>query len=134
MRLVRKQETIVTNKVIKGLKQKGFKISRYYAKTTKSVYIKPDYGVCGRIRISDHNGIKKYKYRFNIIKNYKGPRIVKDSGYTRLYYNYNNIKDVIKDVEQARNYKLEKYGIVGYRSYMLINSKPKRYKRLKNKN
>ena len=31
--------------IIGILKSKGFKINRYYAKTTKSIYIKLDYGV-----------------------------------------------------------------------------------------
>ena len=58
----RYQEIEVSNKLIKNLKEKGFQINKYYAKTTKSIYLKLDYGVCCGIRISDHNGKKKYRY------------------------------------------------------------------------
>ena len=93
--------------------------------------MKLDYGVCGGIRISDHSGIKKYKYRFNLLKDYKGPKVINDRGYVRLYYNYNDIKELIYDVEQARNSKLEEYGILKYKSFMQINSKDRLYKRFK---
>jgi len=63
--LNKKQEIEVSNKIIKSLTNKGFKISKYYSKTTKSVYIKLDFGVCGGIRISDHRGKKKYNYKFH---------------------------------------------------------------------
>lgn len=43
--LKKRKEIQLSNKVIGILKSKGFKINRYYAKTTKSIYIKLDYGV-----------------------------------------------------------------------------------------
>ena len=52
----RNQEIVVSNKLIKNLKEKGFQIQKYYARTTRSIYLKLDYGVCCGIRISDHNG------------------------------------------------------------------------------
>lgn len=56
------------------LKNNGFTVHRYDAFSTKSIYLKLDYGVCNSIRISDHNGKKYLKYRYNIgegIKNTK---------------------------------------------------------------
>lgn len=129
--MVRKKEKEVVNKIIEELRKRGFNVNRYYAKTTKSIYLKLDYGVCGGIRISDHCGIKKYRYRFNLLKNYMGKRVINDRGYVRLYYNYNDIKDLIYDVEQARNFKLAEYGILKYRSFMYINSQNKLYKKFK---
>ena len=64
----KKQEIKISNKVIHILINKGFKINRYYARTTRSIYLKLDYGVCGAIRISDHIGKKKYKYKLNLIR------------------------------------------------------------------
>ena len=90
----RNQEIVVSNKLIKNLKEKGFQIQKYYARTTRSIYLKLDYGVCCGIRISDHNGKKKYKYKFNLIKQYNGPKKIIDRGYTRLFYNYNNTEEL----------------------------------------
>ena len=128
----RHQELEVSNKLIKDLKEKGFQINKYYAKTTPSIYLKLDYGVCCGIRISDHNGKKKYKYKFNLIKQYKGPKQKKDSGYTRLYYDYNNTEELINDVQNERKAKIDRYGLSNYKQYMKINSQDILYKSFKN--
>lgn len=127
----RNKEIEVSNKLIKNLKENGFQINKYYAKSTKSIYLKLDYGVCCGIRISDHNGKKKYKYKFNIIKQYKGPKEKIDKGYTRLYYDYNNTDELIKDVQNERKIKLDKYGLNNYKEYMKINSKASLYNSFK---
>lgn len=128
----RNQEIKVSNKLIKDLKDKGFKISKYYAKTTKSIYLKLDYGVCCGIRISDHNGKKKYRYKFNLIKQYKGPKQINDKGYVRLFYNYNNTKELIDDVQIEKKNKINKYGLYNYQEFMEKNSKKDIYKSFKN--
>ncbi len=117
----RNQEIEVSNKLIKSLKEKGFKIHRYYAKTTKSVYLKLDYGVCCGIRISDHKGKKKYRYKFNLIKQYKGKKQINDRGYTRLFYDYSNTKELIEDVQNEKATKINKYGLNNYQEYIEQN-------------
>ena len=83
----RKEEIEVSNKLIKELKQRGFKINRYYAHGTKSIYLKLDYGACCGIRISDHKGKKRYRYRFNIIKNYKFLyKLIKPKSFLLLFF------------------------------------------------
>jgi hypothetical protein len=62
--------------LITKLKELGFIVHKYNAVTTNSIYLKLDYGVCCGIRISDHKGKKKYHYRFNVIKNFNGDKIV----------------------------------------------------------
>lgn len=47
--------------------QEGFIVHMYQAMTSSSVYIKLDYGACYTIRISNHKGIPKYDYRFNLM-------------------------------------------------------------------
>ena len=74
MLIKRNQEIQVSDILIEKLKEKGFQISKYYARTTKSIYLKLDYGVCCGIRISDHNGKKKYKYKFESSKFFKNGR------------------------------------------------------------
>lgn len=127
----RTQEIEISNKLIKDLKEKGFLINMYYAKTTKSIYLKLDYGVCCGIRISDHNGKKKYKYKFNIIKQYTGPKVKMDRGFLRLYYDYNNTEELIEDVQKEKKAKIIKYGLQNYKEYMKENSKDVLYKSFK---
>ena len=128
----RNQEIKVSNKLIKDLKEKGFQINKYYAKTTKSIYLKLDYGVCCGIRISDHNGKQKYRYKFNLIKQYKGPKEINDKGYIRLFYDYNNTKELLDDVENEKESKINKYGLNNYQTYMKQNSLDDLYKSFKN--
>ena len=127
----RNQEIKVSNKVIKNLKDKGFIVHKYYAKTTKSIYLKLDYGVCCGIRISDHMGRKKYKYKFNLIKQYQGPKQVIDRGYVRQFYDYNNTKELLKDVQCEKREKINKYGLCNYNEYMQKNSKESLYRTFK---
>lgn len=128
----RNKEIEVSNKVIAHLKGKGFKIHKYYAKTTRSIYLKLDYGVCCGIRISDHKGKKKYKYKFNLLKQYKGPKQVNDKGYIRLFYDYNNTEELLNDVQNEKKVKINKYGLENYQEYMKINSHDNLYKSFKN--
>lgn len=128
----RNQEIKVSNKLIKDLKEKGFQINKYYAKTTKSIYLKLDYGVCCGIRISDHNGKQKYRYKFNLIKQYKGPKEKIDRGYVRLFYDYNNTEELIEDVQNEKKAKIKKYGLHNYQKYMKINAQDSLYKSFKN--
>lgn len=127
----KKQEIKVSNKVIHILINKGFKINRYYARTTRSIYLKLDYGVCGAIRISDHVGKKKYKYKFNLIRNYNGPKEVKDDGCYRKYYSYKHTNELIADIEKEKMVKIQKYGLKNYEEYMKENSKKDLYKSFK---
>lgn len=128
----RNQEIEVSNKLIKNLKDKGFEIQKYYAKTTKSIYLKLDYGVCCGIRISDHKGKRKYRYKFNLIKQYNGPKQVNDRGYLRLFYDYSNTDELVNDVQEEKKEKINKYGICNYQKYMRKNSKDNLYKSFKN--
>lgn len=128
----RKKEITVTNKLIKGLKQKGFQINRYNAYGTKSIYLKIDYGVCCGIRISDHKGKKKYRYKFNMINKYNGPKKINDRGYIRFFYDYNKTDEAIRDIQNERESKIKNYGLCNYQKYMKQNSQDKLYKSFKN--
>ena len=125
----RSQEIEVSNEIIEKLKEKGIKIHKYYSKTTKSIYLKLDFGVCYGIRISDHKGKKRYKYRFNLIKQYKGPKQVIDSGDVRFFYDYTNTEELIKDVENEKLSRINKYGIYNYQKFMKINAQDDLYSR-----
>lgn len=55
-----------------------------------------------------------------------------DRGYTRLFYNYNNTNELIKDVQNEKKAKINKYGLYNYQKYMKINSKDNLYRSFKN--
>ena len=52
----------IANILIKNLLNRNFTVHRYNAYSTSSIYLKLDYGLSCGIRISDHPGIKKYKF------------------------------------------------------------------------
>ena len=68
-------EKQVANILVNELKNLDFIVHRHNSVTTNSIYLKLDYGVCCGIRISNHNGKKKYHYKFNVIEGYKGDKI-----------------------------------------------------------
>ena len=68
-------EKQIAKVLVQKLLDMGFTVHRYNAVTTNSIYLKLDYGVCCGIRIADHNGKKKYHYRFNVEKVIVGIRL-----------------------------------------------------------
>lgn len=63
----------IANKIQSKLLDKGFIIHRYNAYSTKSIYLKLDYGVGNSIRISDHIGKGHLQYRYNVLTTVKKP-------------------------------------------------------------
>lgn len=61
------------------------------AKTTNSHYMKFRDRRLGSLTVRDHPGRKKYQYKWNLILGYEGEMITKKDGYTRYYYNQNQI-------------------------------------------
>lgn len=114
----------VANEIIRKLKARGFRIQRYDAVTSSSIYLKMDYGVCNSIRISDHKGKKHLQYRYNVIKGHKGPSQHKSpQGWPRYYYGLNDIDKLIKDILKARDLKISNYGVAGYLEFMNKNQR-----------
>ncbi len=124
-------EKQIANKIIPKLLDLGFILHRYDAYSTNSIYIKLDYGISCGIRISDHNGKTKYRYRFNLIKDYKGNKVVRDNGLIRFYYSFNEINKLIKDVQEERKTKIQKYGIIKYKQLLERESKNELFNRFK---
>ena len=120
--------------LINKLSKLGFTIHRYDAVTTKSIYLKLDFGVCCGIRIADHNGKKKYHYRFNILKGYNGDKIIFYKNLISYYYTFEEISQLLKDVQEEKKKKILKYGLTNYQKYMEIekntNSLFQRFKQI----
>lgn len=116
---------ILTSKLI----ELGFIVHRYNSHSTSSIYLKLDYGISCGIRIADHEGRKKYHYRFNLLKDYKGDGIIYRDNLISYFFNYNELDKVINAVIQEREKKLKKYGIDNYKLYMEEESKTDLYTR-----
>ena len=99
----------IADEIIKRLKAEGFTIQRYDAYSTKSIYLKLDYGLAYSIRISDHAGKKHLKYTYNLIKNYSGRGLIKEDGVWRQYYNFAHVDTMIANVIKGREWVMKNY-------------------------
>lgn len=121
----------VVNILTTKLLDMGFVVHRYDAYSTSSIYLKMDYGLSCGIRIADHPGKKKYSYRFNVIKDYNGDKVILKDGLICNFFNFNELDEVIKAVQNEKQDKISKYGLKNYQMYMEREAKSDLYKRFK---
>ena len=121
----------VFKQIIEELKKHDFVISTYHSYTTSSIYIKLDYGVANGIRIADHRGKKKYKYRYNVMNDLERDYSEVDGGYERFYYRPKHIKKLVKKIVKDKELKLTRYGQANYLKYMEIEKEKKVNRRFK---
>ena len=117
--------------LVQKLISNGFIVHKYNSHTTSSIYLKLDYGLSCGIRIADHPGKKKYSYRFNVIKNYLGDKVIIKDGLICRFYNFTELEEVIKAVLKEKEDKINKYGLQNYKKYMERESKDDLYKRFR---
>lgn len=108
----------VTNILVSKLLDMGFIVHRYNSHSTSSIYLKLDYGLSCGIRIADHPGKKKYSYRFNVIKDYVGNKVILKDGLICRFYDFNELDSVLNAIQQEKQQKLNKYGLKNYQRYM----------------
>lgn len=108
----------VVNILVPKLLDMGFIVHRYYAHSTSSIYLKLDYGIACGIRISDHPGRKRYRYRFNVIKDYKGDKVILKNGLICNFFDFTELESVLNAVQQEKQNKIKKYGLQNYQMYM----------------
>lgn len=108
----------VTNILVSKLLDMGFIVHRYNSHSTSSIYLKLDYGLSCGIRIADHPGKKKYSYRFNVIKDYVGNKVILKDGLICRFYDFNELDSVLNAVQQEKQEKINKYGLKNYQRYM----------------
>lgn len=97
----------------------GFVVQRYDAYSTKSIYIKLDYGVGNTIRISDHKGYDHLSYKYNIRLDVKRNYIEKDkNGYIRYYIAPQNSEETILHIIRERDVKVRRMGLEKYKALM----------------
>ena len=118
----------VAYRVIDELLRQHIKVHAYRSVSSDSIYIKLDAGVCGSVRVSDHRGKEKLKYKFNVdLSLSKQTRYVTHKmGYTRFYYSSDNLNLMFSDIAEVRANKMEQYGLeakIKYPNDILINNK-----------
>ena len=126
--------TDIADTLIQKLTNMGFIIHRYDAYSTSSIYLKLDYGLTCGIRISDHNGKRKYRYRFNVIKDFKGNKVILKDGLICRFYDFTELESLLNDVQKEKQNKISRYGIDNYKLYMEKEKKEnelfKRFKKI----
>lgn len=121
----------VADILIQRLLEMNFIVHRYNSYSTSSIYLKLDFGLSCGIRIADHPGKKKYHYRFNVIKDYKGNKVINRDNLVSYFFDYNELEKVLELVQKEKQSKIEKYGLQKYLKLMEEQSHNELYTRFK---
>lgn len=121
----------VAKRLVSQLLDLNFIVHRYNSHSTSSIYLKLDYGLSYGIRIADHQGKRKYHYRFNVIKNYMGNKAIKNGPLISYFFDYTEIEKVIDAVKMEKQRKIDTLGIRKYKDLMYKQSKSDLYQRFK---
>ena len=98
--------------IIKKLRQKGVHVLRCDSRSSKSIYLKFDFGVAFGLRISDHASRKHHlNYRYNLLTNNTHNK-------WDFAYSPGNLNKLIYRILDNRKNKINKLGRKQYRSYM----------------
>lgn len=108
-----------TNYLIEQLKKRNVVIQRYDSFSSKSIYLKLDFGVAGTIRISDHAGKEHLKYRFNLQSNLKNRTHHKKTN--QHFFPTKQINNMLFTILKERDERIEQYGREAYLNYMYKN-------------
>ena len=109
-----KQINSFSKKFADILKREGFAVQYYHARSSSSVYIKLDYGMGHTIRISDHKGKSRLKYRYNMLM--EGNKPMKCNTKTGLRY-FVPFKDVEYMIEVIKKEKKGLIKMIGAKKY-----------------
>ena len=107
--------------LIKKLKKQGFIVHRQNSITTNSIYLKLDYGVARGIRIADHPGRKKYHYRYNVMKDYKGDKVTYFGNLVSYFYTFEELPELLQKVKEEKQEILSNIGERNYKLSMEAN-------------
>jgi hypothetical protein len=121
----------IFNRIMELLKKHDIIVSYYKSIKTSSIYIKLDYGVANGIRIADHRGKHKYRYRYNVMIDLEKNHLDTDRGFKRYYFKPSDINKLILQIIMDKQSKLCSYGLKNYQKYMQeekVNEVNKRFK------
>lgn len=115
------KEKKMAKRIVKYLNKRGFIAREHHSRTSKSIYIKIDNGAIPVIRISDHKRVNDDNCKYNVIKNYKGPKYEMVKGKIKKYYTFKNLANLITDIELERHNKIMTLGYSNYRNILRIS-------------
>lgn len=95
----------IAKKLVQSLNDKGIKCYIYHQSKYNSVYVKFEDERMRSVRIADHKGREKYKYKFNLRADVPRYKCTIDRGVKRHYYPENKWKVMRKHLIN-RYYKI----------------------------
>ena len=98
----------IADDIVRRLKAEGITVQRYDAMTSKSVYLKLDYGVLKTVRISDHKSKKHLLYRYNLGDDVRTRRY--DRATQRFFYPIHDVDGMVRQILRDRDDKRRRYG------------------------
>lgn len=96
--LTRFEEDVLTE-----LRMAGLEPYVYAVTSTQSCYVKFADDRLRTLRISDHEGKKKYSYKWNLRKDYSNPTSFKDGKVVRYVYPAKLYKDMVNHIKNYHN-------------------------------
>jgi len=90
----------IAEELLSVLMERNIKLALHNeAVTTNSLYFKFENPLLGSLTVRDHKGKAKYSYRWNLQKNYTGPRMRKRNGIENFFYGFGEIEQMADDIE-----------------------------------
>ena len=110
------QSESIANNVLNELNNCGIKCYLWHKAQTGSIYIRFEDQRIGSIRIGDHAGREKLKYKFNIRSDikYRIPKWVKDKNIWRVYVHTSKWRAIIPIIVN-RSHEVKKWTFTRYR-------------------
>jgi len=89
----------IANDIIHELKKLNLEPYIYHKAMTGSIYIKFKNNKIGSLRLGDHDGREKYRYRFNVRSDMAGTNTFEDRGVIRYYASPLDYKWIIERIK-----------------------------------
>ena len=111
----KKKTESISNDVLSALIEQGVECYIWHKATTGSIYIRFKDVRVGSIRIADHKGRSKLKYKYNLMTegNFGRPKWVKDEGQWRCFthskYYLDLCKLIVQQAEKVKTYSEAKF-------------------------
>lgn len=93
----------IANKLIEELGEVGIGAYIWCVATTGSVYVRFEDQRMGSIRIGDHNGRERLKYKYNVRSDVKKRGWVKDGEIWRYFVKHNDWRSLIPVLEKRKD-------------------------------
>lgn len=89
-------------KVVRRIEQelKGFGLKKYYVAQTGSTYLRFRDSRLRSVRVGDHDGREKYRYKWNLRSDIPSSFERNDRTICRFYFTFNNISAFVKRVKE----------------------------------